>query len=135
MPRSAAYVISGSTQELALLLLKISRYLVYSAQSAMILRCRAYSTGIIRFFTKQIATEGFSTVLVNRGVLYDIESTKSIKPRKFGNIVKMRLENEKIRYSPHVKSCGINYHRFSKQMSTCFQESRHRGFFVTRVCV
>ena len=26
-----------------------------------------------------------------------------IKPRKFGNIVKMRLENDKIPYSPHVK--------------------------------
>ena len=30
------------------------------------------STGITRFFTKQIATEGFSTVFVNVGVLYDI---------------------------------------------------------------
>ena len=39
--------------------------------------------------------------LVNRGVPCDI--LKSIKPRKFGNIVKMRLEYEIIPYSPHVK--------------------------------
>ena len=31
------------------------------------------STGIIRFITKQIATDCFSTVFfINRGVLYDI---------------------------------------------------------------
>ena len=49
------------------------------------------STGIIRFFTKQIATERFSTVFgQSRCALWH---TKSIKPRKFGNIVKMRLEN------------------------------------------
>ena len=73
------------------------------------------STGIIRFFTKQIATEGFSTAFgQSRCALWH---TKSIKPRKFGNIVKMRLENEKNPYSPHVKSCGTNVHRFSKQIS------------------
>ena len=71
------------------------------------------STGIIRFFTKQIATEGLSTVFGQpRCALWH---TKSIKPRKFGNIVKMRLENEEIPHSPHVKSCGTNSHRFSKK--------------------
>ena len=77
--------------------------------------CVPYSTGIIRFFTKQIATEGFSAVFgQSRFALWH---TKSIKPRKFGNIVKMRLENEKSPYSPHVKSCVTNYHRFSKKIS------------------
>ena len=42
---------------------------------------------------KQIATEDFSTVFgQSRCALWH---TKSIKPRQFGNIVKIRLENEK----------------------------------------
>ena len=65
-----------------------------------------YNTGIIRFFTKQIATGGFSTVFGQSRCA--LGHTKSIKPRQFGNIVKMRLENDKIPYSPHVKSCGKN---------------------------
>ena len=80
---------------------KIWRLVQYSSiYSALKLKFRKYpaihtnyscSTGIIRFFTKQIATEGFSTVFgQSRCALWH---TKSIKPRKFGNIVKMRLEN------------------------------------------
>ena len=52
-------------------------------------------------FTKLIATEGFSTVLGQ--LMSPLKHTKSTKSRKFGNIVKMRLENDNIPYYPHVK--------------------------------
>ena len=41
-------------------------------------------------FTKQIATEGFSTVFGQ--LISPLYHTKSIKPRKFGNIVKFAIE-------------------------------------------
>ena len=45
--------------------------------------------------------------------------TKSIKPRKFGNIVKSRPENVKKKsIFPHVISCRTNYHRFSLKISS-----------------
>ena len=41
-------------------------------------------------FTKQIATEGFSTVFGQ--LISPLYHTKSIKPRKFGNIVQFAIE-------------------------------------------